>query len=67
MVWRTTFSTPPRLMPAELVLAGEGDLHRDPDLLARRQALEVDVDRPVGDRVQLHLAHQGADRASPRR
>ena len=41
-----------------LVGEGHGDAHAD--LLAGREALEVHVQRPVGDGVELHVAHQGA-------
>ena len=34
--------------------------HRDADVLAGCEALEIDVLRHVGDGVELHLAHQGA-------
>ena len=59
--WRTAFSTPPRLRPFELLLVDEADRHRDMDLGLLGDAQEIDMQRPVGDRVELDVLGQGAD------
>ena len=50
-----------------LLLVDEVDRHRDGDLGVLGDAQEIDMQRPVGDRVELDVLGQGAGRARRRR
>jgi hypothetical protein len=63
--WRTAFSTPPRLMPRRFLFAGEADRHVDGHLAVLGDAQEIDMQRPVGDRVELDVLGKGAGGPPP--
>ncbi len=54
----TTFSTPPRLMPGDLAFVLEVHRHLHGDDRIGPDAQEVEMQRLVGHRVDLHVARQ---------